>query len=115
KKGWVGGQRKADAVAVAADLGQRGCGKCGRPDLCILGKIMGIKSGFTLGNLVFFWMLSSVKGKGAGQRDVTPPPLPKKPEEREREVGRRKKGGVCSLNCDRKCNLLAKAGVQCSD
>lgn len=55
-------------AAAAARRQQRGCGAGRRPDWGTWGKIMGIKSGFTLGNLVFFWMVSCVKGKDAGQK-----------------------------------------------
>uniref|UniRef100_A0A8D0E8T1 Uncharacterized protein n=1 Tax=Salvator merianae TaxID=96440 RepID=A0A8D0E8T1_SALMN len=108
---------------VVAQAGRACASSSSRPtrrrrDLGTLGWSMGIKSGFTLGNLVFFWMLSCVKGKDAGRASRG-----------EREGERAFGGGVMFLSfflflfllksssviCDRKCNLLAKAGVQCSD
>lgn len=61
------GIRKGESRAKESkprEPGTRRCAKCGRLDF-ILMKKMGIKSGFTFWNLVFFLTVSCVKGRSA--------------------------------------------------
>uniref|UniRef100_G1Q710 Uncharacterized protein n=1 Tax=Myotis lucifugus TaxID=59463 RepID=G1Q710_MYOLU len=123
------GIRKGESRAKESnplEPGKRRCAKCGRLDF-ILMKKMGIKSGFTFWNLVFLLTVSCVKG---GMGWGVPSALDGGELTRHQRwlgyfvictdkiiVMILKKELIQSSfpTSDRKCILLARFGVQCSD
>ena len=122
------GIRKGESRAKESkprEPGTRQCAKCGRLDF-ILMKKMGIKSGFTFWNLVFLLTVSCVKGRLAFG-------VPSVLDGGELTCRQRRVAyfAICTDKIimiilkesihssfspsDRKCILLARFGVQCSD
>lgn len=75
-KGIRKGESRAKESKLREHPGPRRCARCGRLDLVLMLKKMGLKSGFMFWNLVFLWTVSCAKGRFCLPAFGGPPELP---------------------------------------